>query len=114
MKENNNIFDKIIFVSELILVLFIPLIIWSGTTPTNVLNSNSLFETLWDIAIFGSGLIFFIGIPVGIVGIINAKKMIKLRKITIALSIINLIAGIIEVFMLISIFYAVIVKGASV
>lgn len=58
-------------------------------------------------------LIFFAGIPVGVIGIIKAKRMIKLRNATIALSIINLFAGIIEILILLFIFYAVVFRGVS-
>ena len=82
-----------------------------GNTPTSVLNSNSLFKLLEYIGICGSILIFFAGIPVGVIGIIKAKRMIKLRNATIALSIINLFAGNIEILILLFIFYAVVFRG---
>ena len=114
MKENNTAFEKIIFGFELALFLVIPFVIWWSTTPTNVLNSSSLYKLLETVGIWGSGIFLLIGIPAGIIGIIKAKRMIKLRKTTFALSIINLVAGSFEVFMLLLIFCAVVFGGVSV
>lgn len=114
MKKNNTVFEIIIFALELILFLVIPFVVWWSVTPTNVLNSNSLYKFLAAIGIRGSNIVFFAGIPVGIIGIIKAKRMIKLRKTTLALSIINLVAGSVEVFMLLLIFCAVVFGGISV
>ncbi len=113
MKENHTVFDKIIFWLELALFLVIPFVIWWSNTPTNILNSNSLFKLLETIGMWGSGIILLASIPVGIIGIIKAKRMIKLRKTTFVLSIINLSAGIIEVGMLIAVFCAVVFGGVS-
>ena len=114
MKDNNMVFGKIIFWLELILFLIIPFVIWWSSTPTNILNSNSLFKLLEIIGIGGSGIILLVGIPVGIIGIIRAKRMIKLRKTTFVLSIINLAAGSIEIIMLFVLFCAVVFGGVSV
>ncbi|MBQ2734773.1 MAG: hypothetical protein IJF33_02975 [Clostridia bacterium] len=103
-----------IFWLELALAILIPFIICWTMIPTNILNSNSLFRLLESIGLCGSTLIFFFGIPVGIIGIIKAKGIEKRRIATIALSILNLSAGIIEIVMLILIFYAVVFRGASV
>ena len=113
MKENNTIFDKIIFGLEFAFVLVIPFVIWWSTTPTNVLNSSSLYKLLEIVGIFGSGLLP-VGIPVGIIGIIISKRMIQLRKATLVLSIINLSAGSIEILMLLLLFCAVVFGGVSV
>ena len=114
MKENNTAFEKIIFGFELALLLVIPFVVWWSITPTNVLNSNSLYKLLETIGIGGSGIILLVDIPAGIIGIIKAKRMIKLRKTTFTLSIINLVAGSFEVFMLLLIFCAVVFGGVSV
>ena len=114
MKENNTLFEKVIFWFELALFLVIPVVIWWSTTPTNVLNSNSLYKLLETVGILGSGIIFLIGIPAGIIGIIKARKMIKLRKTTFVLSIINLVAGCIEFLILLVAFCAVVFGGVSV
>ena len=113
MKENNTIFNKIVFGLEIAFVLIIPFVVWWGSTPTNVLNSNSLFKLLEGVGVFGSGLLP-LGIPVGILGIVKSKRMIKLRKTTIVLSIINLSAGIIVVLTMLILLCAVIFGGASV
>ena len=113
MKENNTLFDKMILGLEFAFVLVIPFIIWWSITPTNILNSNSLFTLLEAIGLLGSGVILLAGIPVGIIGIIKAKRMINLRKATIVLSIINLSAGTIEILMLLLIFCAVVFGGVS-
>ena len=114
MKENNTVFDKIIFGLELAICLVIPFVVWWSNTPTNILNSNSLFKLLETIGICGSAIILCVDIPVGIIGIIYAKGMTKLHKATIVLSIINLVAGSIEVFMLLLIFCAAVFGGVTV
>ena len=114
MKENNTLFEKIIFWFELALFLVIPFVVWWSTTPTNVLNSNSLYKLLETVGILGSGIILLLGLPAGIIGIIKARKMIKLKKTTFALSIINLVAGCIEFLILLVAFCAVVFGGVSV
>ena len=114
MKENNTISNKVILGLELALFLAIPFVIWWSNTPTNILNSNSLFKLLETIGIWGSGIILLLGIPVGVIGISKAKRMIKLRKATFVLSTINLAAGSIELLMLLAVFCAVVFGGASV
>ncbi len=114
MKENIKFFGKMMFGLEVAFVLIIPFVIWWSTTPTNILNSNTLFQLLEIIGVWGSHLILFFGIPVGIFGIITAKRMIKLRNATIVLSIINLVTGSVEVIIMLVIFCAVAFGGVSV
>ena len=114
MKENNTLFEKVIFGFELALFLVIPFVVWWSTTPTNVLNSSSLYKLLETVGIWGSGIFLLIGIPAGIIGIIKSKRMTKLKKTTFVLSIINLVAGSVEVLMLLLVFCAVVFGGVSV
>ena len=113
MTNNTEHPNKIFFWLELTVALIIPVVVIWSTTPTNVLNSNAFFKLLEIIGIWGGTVVFFIGLPVGIIGIRKAKRTGKLRAATIALSILNLSAGIIENAMLIAIFCAVIFGGAS-
>ena len=113
MKENNMVLDKIIFWIELALFLILPFVVWWANTPTNILNSNYWFELLETIGILGS-IILLAGMPVGIIGITKAKRMIKLRKTTLVLSIINLAVGSIEILIILAAFCAVVFGGASV
>lgn len=113
MAENKKPHYQIVFWLELILAAIIPIIICWRITPTKVLNSNLLFRLLESAGILGSILMFFVGIPVGIFGIIKAKKMKKLRIPTTILSVINIIAGLMEIIVLILIIYAVFFKGVS-
>ena len=113
MKKARNI-ATILFAAELIFVIFIPFIVWWRITPTNVLNSNSMFKLLESVGLTGSSLILFAGIPVGLIGVIKAKKLENLRTLTIVLSIINLSAGIIEVGLLVLIFCMAVFGGISV
>ena len=114
MKENNTLFEKVVFWFELALFLVIPFVVWWSTTPTNVLNSSSLYKLLETVGIWGSGIFLLIGIPAGIIGIIKSKRMTKLKKTTFVLSIINLVAGSVEVLMLLLVFCAVVFGGVSV
>ena len=113
MKENNTVFDKIIFGLELAICLVIPFVVWWSNTPTNVLNSHFLYKLLEIVGIVGCGLLPA-GIPVGIIGIIMSKRMEQLRKSTLILSIINLAVGSIEILMLFVLFCAVVFGGVSV
>lgn len=97
IEENSKQKNIGIFFLELILVSFIPFIIWWSKTPTNVLNSTPLFGLLEKIGLTGSMLLFLLGIPVGIIGIKKSKKLEKHKNITIILSLINLLAGITEI-----------------
>ena len=99
---------------EIALTVFIPFVIWWSNTPTNILNSSSLWKLLEFIGISGNILLLRAGIPVGIIGIIAAKKMTKCRIAAIVLSVINLSAGIIEVGLLIATLFAAVFGGASV
>ena len=114
MKENNTALEKMIFGFELTLFLVIPFVVWLSTTPTNVLNSNSLYKQLGTIGIWVRGITLLADIPVGIIGIITAKRMIRLRKTTFVLSIINLVAGSVVVFMSLLMIGVVIIGGLSV
>lgn len=103
-----------VFWLELTLAAVIPFIIMSSNTPTNVINSNSLFKLLDTIGTSASTLIFFIGIPAGIIGIVLSRRLEKLRIATIILSGLNLTAGLIEIIALILIFCMTVFGGASV
>ena len=114
MKKQLRFSARYFFGLELAFVLVIPFVIWWSTTPTNVLNSNSLYKLLEAVGIGGSGIFLLIGIPAGIIGIIKAKRMTKLKKTTFVLSIINLVAGSVEVLILLLVFGAVVFGGVSV
>ena len=103
-----------IFWLEFVLALLIPLIVCWSLIPTNILNDSFSLKLLETIGVIGSVLIFFIGLPVGIIGIRKAKNTGKLRVATIALSILNLSASVIEIVMLILVFCAVLFGGVSV
>jgi len=111
MKKKSNIW---IFWVELMLAIIIPFIVWWSITPTNILNSNFLFRLLELIGLCGSIIIFFVGAPFGIIGIIRSRKMDKLRIATITFSIVNLTVATIEIVMLILIFCRVVFGGVSV
>ena len=114
MKESNTVFDKMILGIEVALLLLIPFVILWSNIPTNILNSNSLFKLLEPIGNLGRSLILLAEIPVGIIGIIKAKRMIKFRKATLAFSIIHLVAGSIVILGVIVLFCVVVFGGASV
>jgi len=113
MKKQLRFSAKYFFELELAFVLVIPFVIWWSTTPTNVLNSHSLYKLLEIVGIVGCGLLP-IGIPVGIIGVMISKRMEQLRKSTLILSIINLSVGSIGILMLLALFCAVVFGGASV
>ena len=85
--ENNN---TVIFLMELILASAILLIGIFGNIPTNVLNSNVFLIIFGSFAVTALFLVFIMGIPLGIIGLVKQRKMKKFRVATIILSIINL------------------------
>ncbi len=113
MIKNKKSHAQIVFWLEFALASVIPIIICWSITSTKVLNSNLLFRLLESAGICGSILMFFAGIPVGVLGIIKAKRMKRLRNATIVLSIFNIIVGLIEILILVLIFYAVVFRGIS-
>ena len=113
MKKQLRFSARYFFGLELAFVLVIPFVIWWSTTPTNVLNSNSLYKLLEVVGVCGCALLPA-GIPIGIIGIIMSKRMEQLRKSTLVLFIINLSVGSIEILMLLVLFCAVVFGGASV
>lgn len=114
MIKSTNHSNTRIFWLELLFAIFIPFIICWRITPTNILNHNFLFGILEDIGFYGSVLIFFGGIPVGIIGIKKAKKMEKRRISTIILSLLNLSAAIIDIAMFLLILFTALFGGGSV
>ena len=114
MQEKNKIIDKIIFGLEIAFLIILLVVLCWKATPTNILNSTPAFELLETIGIYGPGIILLAGMPVGIIGIIRAKKNKKLRTVTTVLSVINLSAACFEILVLLVIFCAVIFGGASV
>lgn len=113
MTENTKNGNIGIFWLEMILAVFIPFTIWWSMTPTNILNSNSLFELLEHMGLSGCIFLFLAGIPAGMIGIRKSKEMQKRKTATIVLSVMNLSAGIIEIVTFILVFCAAIFGGVS-
>lgn len=113
MTENTKNDNIGIFWLELVLAIFIPFTIWWSMTPTNILNSNSLFGLLEHMGLTGCIFLFLAGIPAGMIGIRKAKEMQKRKIATIVLSVMNLSAGIVEVGTFILTFCAAIFGGFS-
>ncbi len=114
MIKSDNITNWWIFALEVLLTAFIPFIILWSITPTNVLNSCFLFGMLETIGLFGAGIIFVCGIPIGILGIRKVREMGRLKIVTLILSVINISTSSFEIFILLRIFWAVIVEGVTV
>ena len=114
MIKSDNITNWWIFALEVLLTAFIPFIILWSITPTNVLNSCFLFGMLETIGLFGAGIIFVCGIPIGILGIRKARETGSLKIVTVILAVINISASAFEIFILIRILFAVIVERITV
>ena len=82
------------FYFELVgVVLVVIILIWC-TIPTNVINSHPTLLLLEDIGILGAIAITFGGIPVGILGLVKARKRTeRFKVITIVFSICNILAA---------------------
>lgn len=93
-------------------VLFIPFIVWWGLTPTNVLNSNPYWKALERVGCGGAALLFFTGILFGVIGLVQARKMSRLRIGTSVLAVVNICAGAFLLALLVLIILAV-GKGAA-
>ena len=96
------------FYFELVgVVLVVIILIWC-TIPTNVINSHPTLLLLEDIGILGAIAITFGGIPVGILGLVKARKrMVRFKVITIVLSICNILAAL-------AVIGVIVIIGASV
>ena len=112
----------ILFWVEFAFAVHIPFIICYINTPTNILNStpSSILDfDFWlnafaDIGICGFMLMFFAGVFIGIVGIVKARTMGKLKIAMTLLSILNLSVGFVENLAIILVFCAVLFGGVSV
>ena len=113
MKEQNKGFRKVIFWLELVFIIMIPFVLGWYFTPTNILNSHSIYKVLEAIGFVG-GILLPVGIPAGILGIAMADKMVQLRKPTVILSIINIVAGGFEIVMTMVMLCALVIGGLSV
>lgn len=103
----------LLFLLQLAVLIFLPFCIWWGNTPTNVLNSNLWWQMLETAGIWGTGILFFAGIPVGIIGLINVKRTSKLCIPTRVMSIINIACSANLWLMLLAALCAVIFFGAN-
>ena len=107
--------EKIIwpFLLQLAVVIFLPLHIWWGNTPTNVLNSGPWWKLLETVGICGTAILFFAGIPVGIIGLKYARRTNKLCIPTRVFSIVNISCGAILWLILLAALCAVVFFGAN-
>ena len=103
----------LLFLLQLAVLIFLPFHIWWGNTPTNILNSSPWWQLLETIGMWGTGIIFFAGIPVGIIGLINVKRTSKLCIPTRVLGIINIACSAILWLMLLAALCAFIFFGAN-
>ena len=114
-KNTNN--TKWPFVIQIPTVVFLPVIMRWSTTPTNVLNASTDGKTLEEIGMLGAAYIFFISLPIGIIGKKYARKhperLGKLAVPTKVLSIVNILAGAFEIGLLVYLFVAVVFGGLS-
>ena len=104
----------IVFYLELILALTIPFIIFGTTIPTNVIHSMPLSDVFESIMSIGNTILLIFGIPVGTIGVITPQKTKKRRIATVILSIINILAVLIEIVVSIAIICAMVFGGDSV
>ena len=113
MQGETNVINRIVwpFWLQICDVLFIPFIVWWSLTPTNVLNSSPCWKMLERAGLFGAALLFFTGILFGVIGLVKARKMSRLRIPTRVLAVINIGAGFILLVLLIMMFVAA-AKGA--
>lgn len=104
---NNSFFTKLIFLLNLILALFIPVIMWWSTTPTNVLNTMQGGKLLESTGIFGLSAMLFAGVPLGLAGRKWAYRLGSISKCARILATINLCIGVLEVVLLAILFIGV-------
>lgn len=86
--------------------IFIPFVVWWGLTPTNVLYSAPGWKVLESVGGLGGALLFLTGILFGIIGLVKARKMSRLRIITSVLAVVNIGAGLFLLALLILIMVA--------
>ena len=81
------------FFLQIPLLVLIPFFIWYSKTPTNVLNSSLWWKLLQTVGIGGSIILFWVGIPVGVLGLKNAKRTQGLCIPTRIMAVITFAAG---------------------
>ena len=91
--------------------VFVPFVVWWGLTPTNVLTSAPYWKVLEGAARLGAAVLFFTGILFGVIGLVKARKMSRLRIPTRVLAVVNIAAGFLLLALLLLIVMAV-GKGA--
>ena len=87
--------------------VFIPFIVWWGLTPANVLNSAAGWKMLERVSRFGAAVLFFTGVLFGVIGLVKAREMSRLRVPTRVLAVVNIAAGLFLLALLILIIVAV-------
>lgn len=118
--ENNDNNSKVRwpFILQIPTILFLPVIALWSTTPTNVLNASDGGRALESFGLLGEKYIFYLAIPFGIIGRRYVKKrpgrLGNLERPTKVLALINIVAGALEIGLLIIIFLGVMFGGISV
>ena len=113
MQEKIKFSSKLILWVECAITCIIPIVIWWAFTPTNILNSSSSYKLLESLGILGVFFLFFTGVPIGIWGIIKAKRSPVLRKPILVFSIINLVWGSLEILLLALLLCGVVFLGLA-
>lgn len=93
MEQNNR--KRILwpFFLQIPLLVLIPFFIWYSKTPTNVLTSDPWWKLLQTVGIWGSVILFWVGIPVGVLGLKNARRTQGLCIPTRIMAVITFAAG---------------------
>ena len=92
------------FYIQLIPICIIPLVLVWSVIPTNVLHSSFFGVSLEYYGISGLGVLYIGALPASILGVKNVKKMLRFKKLTILLAIINLLIGLSLIGLLILVF----------
>lgn len=82
-----------VFMLELIFLIFLAFELYIGSVPTNVLNTKEWYLIFSPYQIHLSFARLFGSIPVGVLGIVFAKRTGRLRIPTIIASVINILAS---------------------
>ena len=92
--EKNDNPEEWPFYLEIVGVVLVAIFLIWINIPTDIINSNHVLWALEGIAPVGMTVFFFGGIPVGILGLVKARKrMVRFKVITIVLSICNILAA---------------------
>ncbi len=100
---------KTLFFLESFMLVISAIVLWYSFTPTNVIQSSVIGQTISNVSILISVGAVIAGIPLGVIGLRTVKNMGKMKNVMRTLSIFNLLVGLFEAGIFLLILFLVLV-----